>query len=93
MYIICYDVCDTRTRNKVFKELKNYGCHTQYSVFECNISGKQLKVLEKQLKKLMAEDEGNIQIYTVCDRCYSQKRMIGEAGKDENDIEELAIIL
>ena len=61
MYIVCYDISNTRIRNKVFKEMKNYGRHTQLSVFECDISQKQLGSMVKKLGKLMeGEEEGSI---------------------------------
>ncbi|WP_457626011.1 CRISPR-associated endonuclease Cas2 [Persephonella sp.] len=33
-FIVCYDISDNRTRNKVSKLLKSYGIRTQLSVFE-----------------------------------------------------------
>ena len=43
MYVVCYDITDTKRRNKIFKTLKNYGQHKQYSVFECDITKARYK--------------------------------------------------
>ena len=93
MYVICYDITKTKVRNKIFKELKNYGKHTQYSVFECNISKKQLQVLMNKLQKLMEkEEEGNIRIYTLCEKCYAQSILIGKDPEADADLKELDMI-
>ena len=86
MYLICYDVSNDRIRNKIFKTLEGYGKHTQFSIFECDITAKQLNVLIKQLKLLMQEldDESNIRIYSLCDKCYGKLKIIGEIQEQED---------
>ena len=36
-YLVCYDICDDKRLKKVFKVMRNYGDHLQYSVFECPV--------------------------------------------------------
>ena len=87
MYVICYDITETKIRNKIFKELKNYGEHTQYSVFECDISKKQLQILIRKLKAhLKGEEEGNIRIYSLCEKCYAQRKVLGKVENEDEDI-------
>ncbi len=87
MYVICYDITKTKVRNKIFKELKNYGKHTQFSVFECDISKKQLQILIRKLKNhLEGEEEGNIRIYSLCEKCYSQRKVLGHVNEEEEEI-------
>lgn len=78
MYLISYDMSNDRLRNKVAKELSNYGKRVQYSVFECPISQKQLDKLYQELAKLMAgEEEGSIRIYSICANCMDKLSIIG----------------
>lgn len=37
-YLVTYDVTDDKRRTRVFKTLKCYGHHVQYSVFVCDLS-------------------------------------------------------
>ena len=78
MYVVCYDITDTKRRNKIFKTLKNYGQHKQYSVFECRI-GKQkmLELYAKLICLMQDEEEGSIRIYRICTNCEEQIHTIG----------------
>jgi len=78
MYVISYDISNDKARGKVAKELKNYGRRTQYSVFECRISKKQMEQLYTKLLTIMQqEQDGNIRIYQICMRCEGQIQTIG----------------
>ena len=37
-YLVCYDICEDKRLKKVFKTMRNYGDHLQYSVFECQMT-------------------------------------------------------
>ena len=37
-YIVSYDIADEKRMKKVFKAMRDFGDHLQYSVFECHIS-------------------------------------------------------
>jgi len=34
-YLVCYDICDDKRLRQVFKIMKGYGEHWQYSIFFC----------------------------------------------------------
>lgn len=91
MYVISYDLSSNRLRNKVAKELENYGKRVQYSVFECRITQKQLRELYQKLSNIMlAEENGSIRIYSICANCETKVRIIGikESGltTEEEDL-------
>lgn len=96
MYVISYDLSNNRLRQKVAKELENYGKRVQYSVFECDISQKQLDILYPKLARIMQEeDEGNIRIYTICKNCQEKLQTIGIEPDTEGlsqEEEELFIV-
>jgi len=47
-YVIAYDIPDDRRRTKVHKILLGYGTWTQYSLFECFLTRKQLVQSEQR---------------------------------------------
>ncbi len=78
MYLISYDLSNDRLRQKVAKEMENYGKRVQYSVFECRISEKQLRTLYQKLAVIMQEEkEGSVRIYTICGNCEAKIQIIG----------------
>lgn len=78
MYLICYDISSNRRREKISKELKNYGQRIQYSVFRCDISRQRLLELYKKLLRLTdGMEEGSIVFYKVCAKCEEEKIQIG----------------
>lgn len=36
-YLVCYDICDPRRLRRVFRIMKGYGEHWQFSVFFCTL--------------------------------------------------------
>ena len=37
-YLVCYDISDDKRLRKVFKTMRDFGDHLQYSVFECQFT-------------------------------------------------------
>src|SRR5260370_35809628 len=37
-YLICYDISDEKRLRTVYKTMRNFGDHLQYSVFECQLT-------------------------------------------------------
>lgn len=93
MYVVCYDITDTKRRNKIFKTLKNYGQHKQYSVFECDITKARYKEMYRELLSLMDDEEGNIRIYDLCRKCSESTVVIGINNKENVEVDEAVIVL
>ena len=53
IYIVTYDICDDKRLRKVFKTLRNWGDHLQYSVFECQLNETDLIRCKDELAKLI----------------------------------------
>ena len=93
MYVISYDISSNRLRNIIFKTLKNYGKHIQFSVFECELSNRQYSALYKELMELMqGQPEGNIRIYDLCEMCTRNIRVIGIADNPGEDTDDIVVI-
>ena len=61
--VIAYDVADDRRRVRVFKALKDYGQHVQFSVFECDLRRRDVRRLQARLLRLIDPAVDNIRFY------------------------------
>jgi len=75
--VISYDITDDHRRNRVCQELKNYGEHIQFSVFELLIDTGTLKNLAAKLECLIDKKEDSIRIYVLCNACRQRITIIG----------------
>lgn len=65
LYIVCYDICgpesDRRLR-KVYRTLRAYGDHLQYSVFRCSLTDRKLAQLESDLEHIIDHRQDQVMI-------------------------------
>ena len=83
MYIITYDIVEDKRRCRVHKLLKDYGHRVQYSVFETDITEKELAYLIKKLKTIINIETDNINFYFSCRNCEAKASQIGKSRKIE----------
>lgn len=53
IYLVTYDIRDDRRLRKVFKTMRNWGDHLQYSVFECQLNAADLVRLKAELGQII----------------------------------------
>jgi CRISPR-associated protein Cas2 len=59
-YLVCYDISDDKRLRKVFKTMRGYGDHLQFSVFECQLTGMDLVRLRGELSKIIHHTEDQV---------------------------------
>ena len=59
-YIVSYDISDPKRLRRVFKTLRNWGDHLQYSVFECQLNRTDLVRLRTQLTEIIHHDDDQV---------------------------------
>lgn len=59
-YLVCYDISDEKRLRKVFKTMRNYGDHLQYSVFECQLTSTDLVRCRAELAEIIHHDEDQV---------------------------------
>lgn len=72
-FLVCYDICDDKRLRKVFRTMRDFGDHLQYSVFECQFSPIDLaryrvnyrRLLEIQTRLLARLLTGEVDQYPV----------------------------
>jgi len=59
-YLVCYDIANDKRLKKVFKVCKNHGTHLQFSVFECDLTSRELVQFQRELKAIIKHDEDQV---------------------------------
>ncbi|WP_052888237.1 CRISPR-associated endonuclease Cas2 [Thermogemmatispora carboxidivorans] len=76
-YVIAYDIADDRRRARVHKLLCGFGKWTQYSVFECFLTRKELVLLRARLAVHLNAREDSVRIYPLCQACVKRVLTVG----------------
>lgn len=82
-YIIAYDISDDKRRTKVHKILSGFGKWTQYSLFECFLTKKELVLLRSKLAKHLSEKQDSLRFYPLCVSCQSKVETVGSPPPSE----------
>jgi CRISPR-associated protein Cas2 len=58
-YLVSYDISDDKRLRKVFQTMRAYGDHLQYSVFECQLTARDLVKCRAELAAIInhAQDQ------------------------------------
>ena len=59
-YLIAYDISEPRRLRRVIKVMEAYGERLQYSVFLCDLSGRELVAWQHDITKVIARDEDSV---------------------------------
>lgn len=78
--VIVYDIPDNKRRTRLFKLLKRYGDHAQYSVFECETSASKFKELQRAIYRFIDPREDDVRFYEFCLACRQRAWTIGQTA-------------
>ena len=78
-YVIAYDIPNDKRRTKIHKILLGYGKWTQYSLFECFLTRKDLVLLRSRLNEHLVAKEDSVRFYPLCANCVSKVETVGGA--------------
>ena len=76
-YVIAYDIPDDKRRTKTHQLLLGFGKWTQYLLFECFLSRKELILLRSKLEEHLVAKEDSVRFYPLCANCVSKVEMAG----------------
>src|SRR2546429_1295875 len=85
-YVIAYDIPDDRRRTKVHKVLLGFGKWTQYSLFECFLSRKDLILLRSKLAEHLVTKEDSVRFYPLCASCVSKVETVGGSLPSDDQV-------
>jgi CRISPR-associated protein Cas2 len=80
-YVIAYDIPDDKRRLKVARALQGHGERVQYSVFECQLTGKQFAALWRELRELAQPQADSLRAYRLCPACAGWVKTAGRAAR------------
>lgn len=75
--VVSYDIVDDKQRTKVFKLLKGYGAHVQFSVFECELDDGQLARLKLELLDLVDPHLDSVRLYQLDAKAVRRIQVLG----------------
>ena len=84
LYVIAYDIPVDRRRTKVHRVLCGYGSWTQYSLFECWLTRRQLIELQAKLARHLRPEEDSIRFYPLCRACQGKVYTVGSERPQES---------
>ena len=91
--IVSYDIIDNKQRTKLAKKLLDFGMRVQYSVFECNLTNKQIEEMKRQALKFVDPEKDSFRIYRLCDQCIKRIESFGiKKGYEEEDENEVIVV-
>lgn len=88
--VVVYDIPENKRRERLRKALMRFGCPVQKSVFECELTGRQIEKMEKVIRALMSKDEDNVRYYQLCKACASGVEVFG--GKPLTETRDAYIV-
>lgn len=77
LYVVAYDIPDDKRRNKVHSILKGFGQWTEFSLFECFLTRKELLLMRAKLNQYLNADTDRVRIYMICDNCLDKIETVG----------------
>ena len=86
LYVIAYDIPSNRRRTKVHKTLCGFGKWTQYSLFECHLTEKELVALHGKLNKILEPEDDSVRFYPMCAKCVAKVDTIGSEKPSEANV-------
>ncbi len=60
LWIVCYDISDAARLRRVYRTMRGYGDHMQFSVFRCLTSDTQRKQLEQDLLEILSQEADQV---------------------------------
>ena len=76
-YLVTYDVAKNKRRKKVSDLLLEYGVRIQYSVFECDLSEKDVYTLEHKIMEMIDLSSDSVLFYPLCKKCVPKRIKLG----------------
>jgi len=67
--VVVYDIPDNKRRERLRKSLMTFGNSVQKSVFECDLTQRQIEKMERVIRAIMSATEDNIRYYKICNNC------------------------
>lgn len=92
-YLVCYDICDEKRLRKVFRIMRGFGDHLQYSVFECQFTASDLVRCREALRDVIKHTEDQVLFVNLGPAEGRGDRVITALGKPYINLDSPCIIV
>ena len=92
-YIVSYDISDDKRLRQVFKTMRNFGDHLQFSVFECQLTPVDLVRLRAELAKIIHHGEDQVLFIDLGPAEGRGDRVITALGKPYSSLDGPCIVV
>lgn len=92
-YLVCYDICDPKRLRAVFKLMRGFGDHLQYSVFECQLTAMDLVKLRTALASIIHHTEDQVLFVSLGPAEGRGDRVITALGKPYTNVDAPCIVV
>ncbi len=92
-YLVCYDIADDKRLRRVFKLMRAFGDHLQFSVFECQLTTMDLARLKAALSAEIHHTEDQVLFVNLGPAEGRGDRVITALGKPYTAVDSPVIIV
>ncbi len=92
-YLVCYDIADDKRLRMVFKTMRNFGDHLQYSVFECQWTAADLVRCRAALADIIDHKEDQVLFVNLGTAEGRGDRVITALGKPYTTLDGPCIVV
>ena len=92
-FLVCYDVCDDKRLRKVFKAMRDFGDHLQYSVFRCELSDRERIELIEKLTDVVKHDADQVLFFSLGPVGGQREQLVYTVGLAYKPTEHGAVIV
>ena len=92
-FLVCYDISDEKRLRKVFKAMRGYGDHLQYSIFECQLTATDLVRLRSELGAIIHHDRDQVLFVDLGPAEGRGDRVITALGKPYTNMDAPCIVI
>lgn len=91
--LVCYDIADDKRLRGVFKKMRSYGDHIQFSVFECQLTPADLVRCRTDLNAIIDHREDQVLFVNIGPSEGRGDRVITALGKPYIHIDSPCIVV
>ncbi len=92
-YVVTYDICDPKRLRKVYKTMLGWGEHIQLSVFQCELSHRELVELRVELDQVLHHGDDQVLFIDLGTVEGRGSESITSLGRPYIDPERVAIVV
>jgi CRISPR-associated protein Cas2 len=92
-YLVCYDISDDKRLRRVFKIMRGWGDHLQFSVFECQLTRMDLARLKAELAEVIHHTEDQVLFVDLGPAEGRGDRVITALGKPYSSVDAPCIVV